>query len=344
MKICSSCFSDKEIIGFISSRSVAVGQCDFCGSTDVDIIDISELYDFFNGLINNFQLSPKGDPFIKLIQHHWNLFKNEDIGASVFNYINRQLDTTLHDASDLVGFSPEILEVVNYWDKLKKMLKCEKRYVHNINYLTEDLGWDALLSRKISISNKTKFYRARLHQSESLTAYSTDEMYGPQQLNATAGRANPAGIPFLYLCDNKETVLYEIRASYLDEISIGSFGINTSICNEIDIADFTENPSIFCQGENVNDVANIIKEKLLKDLISSDLSKPMRRYDSEIDYIPTQFICEFIKNFSGVHGVKFRSSLHAEGNNIVIFDQNVMICEFVEKVKVSQVFIHAQNL
>jgi len=65
----------------------------------------------------------------------------------------------------------------------------------------------------------------------------------------------------------------------------------------------------------------------------------MRRYDTEIDYIPTQFICEFIKVFSGVHGIKFRSSLHTEGNNIVIFDQNIMVCESVENVKVSNVSI-----
>lgn len=339
MKVCSSCFSDKEIIGFLTSRSNTVGQCDFCGSTDVDITDISELYDFFKELTNNFQPSTKGEPFIKLIQHHWDIFSSEGVGASVVNYIVRQLDTTLHNAYELVDFSPEILEVVHYWERLKEIIKWENRYVHNINYLTDDLGWDGLLSRTNTIDNNKKFYRARLHQRESLDPYSPEEMYGPQPLNATAGRANPAGIPFLYLCDNKETVLYEIRASYLDEISIGTFGVNPSVCNEVDIADFTENPSIFCQGENVNEVANIIKEKLLKNLISSDLSKPMRRYDSEIDYIPTQFICEFIKNFSGIQGIKFKSSLHSEGNNIVVFDQNIMLCESVEKVKVSNVLI-----
>jgi hypothetical protein len=44
MKVCSSCFLDKEIIGFLTSRSTSVGQCDFCGSTDADTMDIAELY------------------------------------------------------------------------------------------------------------------------------------------------------------------------------------------------------------------------------------------------------------------------------------------------------------
>lgn len=335
MKVCSSCFLDKEIIGFLTSRSTNVGQCDFCGSTDADTMDIVELYDFFREFINNFQPTTKGEPFIKLIQHHWAIFSTEEAGASVVNYIVHQLDTSLHDAFELVDFSHEILENVNYWERLKEMIKWETRYIHNINFLTEDLGWDGLLSSKLTIDKKKKFYRARLHHSVSLVPYTTDEMYGPSPLRATAGRANPVGIPFLYLCDNKETVLYEIRASYLDEITIGTFGVNQSVCNEIDIADFTEKPSVFNPGK----VSDKIKEKLLKDLISSDLSKPMRRYDSEIDYIPTQFICEFIKVFSGVHGVKFKSSLHSEGNNIVIFDQNIIACESVEMVKVSNVLI-----
>ncbi len=56
-----------------------------------------------------------------------------------------------------------------------------------------------------------------------------------------------------------------------------------------------------------------------KQKISIDLSKPMRRYDNEIEYIPTQFICEFIKVFTGASGIKFSSSLHPSGNNFVIF-------------------------
>ena len=79
------------------------------------------------------------------------------------------------------------------------------------------------------------------------------------------------------------------------------------------ISDFTESETIFHPSR----VAERIKSTLLKQKISVDLSKPMRRYDSELDYIPTQFICEFIKIYTGVQGIKFRSSLHTLGNNIV---------------------------
>ena len=80
-----------------------------------------------------------------------------------------------------------------------------------------------------------------------------------------------------------------------------------------------------------------MKAKLLRQKISSDLSKPMRRYDSELEYIPTQFICEFIKVFTGAFGIRFNSSLHPKGNNVVLFDQNLMTCISVKKVKINTV-------
>ncbi|WP_228402509.1 RES domain-containing protein [Chryseobacterium sp. RU33C] len=70
----------------------------------------------------------------------------------------------------------------------------------------------------------------------------------------------------------------------------------------------------------------------------------MRRYDSELDYIPTQFICEFIKIFTGVQGIKFRSSVHITGNNLVIFNQELMECISVKKVKINQLNIRSREV
>ena len=145
---------------------------------------------------------------------------------------------------------------------------------------------------------------------------------------------------YLYLSDNEETILYEVRASYLDEISVATFTKNEEYQNEIIISDFTEIPTLY----HPNGVNRKIKSTLLKQLISRDLSKPMRRYDSELDYIPTQFICEFIKTFTNVQGIKFRSSLHNVGSNLVLFNQDTMKCRSVKKVQISNVNIRARNL
>lgn len=132
--------------------------------------------------------------------------------------------------------------------------------------------------------------------------------------------------------------MYEIRAAYLDEVSIGTFQLKPPIDQPVLIADFTETIAIFHPSR----IGEKIKATLLKEKISADLSKPMRRYDSELDYIPTQFICEFIKIYTGVKGIKFRSSLHSVGNNFVIFDQGLFTCTNVRKVKVHNVRISVQ--
>jgi len=84
---------------------------------------------------------------------------------------------------------------------------------------------------------------------------------------------------------------------------------------------------------------------LLKKKISADLSKPHRRYDSELEYIPTQFICEFIKHLTGADGIKFSSSLDSEkGNNIVLFATDKVKCISVEGIRINQVKINSKAI
>lgn len=332
--VCKDCFSDKELKGFISIQS-NVGDCDFCNSKAIEIIDIGELLDFFKELLDNFKLNDGGLSLKNTIQGHWSFFASHESATKILNHVISLLDVEITSADEQIDFIDDIYENVNYWDKLKSQLIWERRYLTDINYLIEDLGWDGFFGSQILLTADTKLYRARLHNVSTDQPFQLSEMYCPPKGISLAGRANPSGIPFLYLSDNESTILYEIRASYLDEVSVGTFILKGDITDDITISDFTETPTIFHPSR----VTDRIKSTLLKQKISKDLSKPMRRYDSELDYIPTQFICEFIKVYTGVHGIKFRSSLHTIGNNIVIFDQNILECTKVEKVKVKKVVI-----
>lgn len=337
--VCKNCFADKELSGFITSQNT-IGNCSCCGSKDVEIIPIEELFDFFKELFENFQPNPSGERFISKIQGNWSLFSNLTNGQRILNFILDKIDSPIKNSDELVDFNSEILENVNFWFKLKKQLKWERRYLTNIGYLTDDLGWDSFFESKTVISKKDIFYRARLHKNPDEKLFSNEEMFCPKKEFSTAGRANPSGIPYLYLSDNVDTVLYEIRASYLDEISVASFRLKQDLTQDVIISDFTEIPSLYAPSV----VNQRIKSTLLKQIISRDLSKPMRRYDSELDYIPTQFICEFIKVFTNVQGIKFRSSLHNSGNNIVVFNQEIMESKNVKKVKISKVSIDSKEL
>ncbi len=337
--ICKNCFEDKELIGFITSQNT-IGNCNCCEKLEVEVIPIEELYDFFKELIENFQTNPSGEGLISKIQDNWSLFSNLDVGQNILNYVLDNIDSPMNSSDDLVDFNDEIFENINYWFKLKEQLKWERRYLTNIGYLTDDLGWDSFFESKTIVKRENILYRARLHKNADEEAFSKEEMLCPPKEYSAAGRANSAGIPYLYLSDNESTILYEIRASYLDEVSVASFRLKEGLPDDIVISDFTETPALYAP----NEVNKKIKATLLKQIISRDLSKPMRRYDSELDYIPTQFICEFIKVFTNVQGIKFRSSLDNTGNNIVIFNQDIMECEAVKKVQVSKVSINAKEL
>lgn len=337
--VCKDCFADKELKGFILSQG-HIRDCDCCKNKEIETIAIEELLDFFKELFDNFKVYPKGASLLSSIQGNWSLFSNLECGRKILNFTLDKIGSAISNSEELVDFSDDILENVNYWFKLKEQLKWEKRYFTDINFLTDDLGWDSFFESKVTIKNEDVFYRARLHQNADDEIFQTEKMYCPPAKNATAGRANPIGIPYLYLSDNEETVLYEIRASYLDEVSLGIFSKENEILTDVTISDFTEIASLYLP----NEVNKRIKSTLLKQHISRDLSKPMRRYDSELDYIPTQFICEFIKVFTNVQGIKFRSSLDNIGNNLVIFNQDIMKCRSVKKVQISKVKIKAIDL
>jgi hypothetical protein len=337
--VCKNCFADKELSGLVLSQN-QIGDCDCCNTKGVEIIAIEELFDFFKELFDNFQPKPQGKSLISLIQGNWSLFSSIEWGHKILNFTLDKIGSSISNSEELVDFNDEILENINYWFKLKEQLKWERRYFTNIEYLTDDLGWDSFFESKVIIKKEDIFYRARLHKNANEDIFNNVQMFCPPTEISTAGRANPIGIPYLYLSDNEETILYEIRASFLDEVTVGSFNIKQNTEQEIMISDFTESPTLY----HPNGVNKRIKSTLLKQLISRDLSKPMRRYDSELDYIPTQFICEFIKVFTNVQGIKFRSSLHNTGNNLVIFNQDIMECTEVKKVKVSKVSIKSTNL
>lgn len=337
--VCKNCFADDELKGFITSQNT-IGQCSYCRSKDIEIIPIEELFDFFKELFENFQPKPSGERFISKVQGNWSLFSNLTRGQQILNFVINKVDSPINSSDDLVDFNDEILENVNFWFKLKEQLKWERRYLTDIVYLTEDLGWDKYFWSTVKILGNDVFFRARLHKNADEELFSNKNMFCPEKEMSTAGRANPSGIPYLYLSDNEDTILYEIRASYLDEVSIAAFQLKRSLHEDIIISDFTETPSLYAPSE----VNQRIKSTLLKQIISRDLSKPMRRYDSELDYIQTQFICEFIKIFTNVHGIKYRSSLHNIGNNLVVFNQDIMECKKVKKVQVSKVSIDSKEL
>lgn len=118
----------------------------------------------------------------------------------------------------------------NNWNDFIKEIKTNNRFhidMFNKNVLNEFCEYAARIINKGLI-----FYRAR---NSTIGGFSISEMGSPPQEKASAGRVNPIGIRCLYLSNDKETTLHEIRAGALDYVTIGEFKLKQNI----KVIDFT---------------------------------------------------------------------------------------------------------
>jgi hypothetical protein len=339
MKVCVQCFNDLELRRFIATNSHEAGKCDYCDiGIDSELLDISELLDFFAEFIGIFKSDPNGIPLVQMIQNDWALFSGEATGYNILSDIILALNSSITNPQETVSYIEDVIECISYWETLKDEIKWRKRFLTNIDKL-EELQWHHYLSQTLQLSTSEPLFRTRLHYLSDQKEIDTKEMGCPDKSQTSAGRANPQGIPYLYLSKNIETTLYEVRATFLDEVSVGTFHVKEN--STVILVDFSESSGAFSK---VDEIVEYTKRMLLKRLISDDLSKPIRRYDSELEYIPTQFICEFIRYITGADGILFNSSLYNGGKNIVLFEQDKVECVSVAKHRVTKVEIGVNKI
>lgn len=73
-------------------------------------------------------------------------------------------------------------------------------------------------------------------------------------------------------------------------------------------------------------MAYLVNENTLRQ-IQNDLARPMSRLDSDLDYLPTQYISDFAK-FLGYDGVKYFSTFDKTSYNVALFDSSACDCTY----------------
>jgi len=136
---------------------------------------------------------------------------------------------------------------------------------------------------------------------------------------ATPGRANPRGIPYLYVATDIHTAILEIRPSTNEFVTIGKF---KSIHN-LSILDLS-NQKAFDPYSCGNELGSILQITPFLYMLGKELSKPVDPKQKDLHYIPTQYLCEYIKH-SGYDGVAYKSNV-GTGINIAIFDSKKVKC------------------
>lgn len=195
--------------------------------------------------------------------------------------------------------------------------------------------------KKEKIPKDTIFWRAQLGHDWESVKQNGEEFeipcpFSPARMKpvshmAREGRANPKGIPYLYLATDRDTAMAEVRPWIGSYISVGQFKVfrNLLLAN--------------CSFEHEKDFFFYFKEPDAKKKeaavwadIDSAFSKPVEPNDSLADYVPTQILTELFKN-NGYDGIAYKSLL-GKDHNIVIFDLNVsdlINCSLFEVKKAS---------
>lgn len=122
----------------------------------------------------------------------------------------------------------------------------------------------------------------------------------------SSGRINPEKIRCLYMAQDPQTCIFEVRPIIGQHVSVATFNVTASI----KIYDLSGETSV----QNPDDFNY---DQLLLNEIQKRFSEP--NGGDTIQYVPTQYLSETIKQM-GFDGLRFRSSLRVDGYNVVLFD------------------------
>lgn len=139
------------------------------------------------------------------------------------------------------------------------------------------------------------------------------ERMKPLPYAAHEGRANPRGIPCLYVASDPETAMSEVRPWLGANISIGQFTLK----KEVTLIDFSVGHA-FSGTHFIEEPTPAEREATIWTQIDKTFSEPASNDKGSAEYVPTQVISEFFRK-QGFDGVVYKSSL-GPGHNFALFD------------------------
>ena len=154
------------------------------------------------------------------------------------------------------------------------------------------------------------------------------EMGPPPPEKTPAGRANPPGIPFLYTALDQPTAVAEIRPWKGALVSVAKFVLAREIVI-IDLANIPPTETPF----GIESLNWVLESRQMLSILGEKLCTPIDPQASEIEYVPTQYVTELIRDLR-YDGILYKSAL-GPNNNLVLFDPNSARVESVEFVHVA---------
>jgi hypothetical protein len=258
MICCENCFESthKFLIDYIREEGEK-GACEFCESSNVMCIDASALEGIFEPLLNIYtdvnEFMPSEEMrelehyeyyFSSHLNYDWGIFsdlasgdaydsKVEDFLISVFSNDDDKLyklDRAIMVEEIYYGYGYQYSdEVKQHWEDFRKEIIANNRFFPQS---TLDLAVLGKLFSVLSVeleAEGAQWYRARKVNGPNPIKYECVDMKAPPAHLTYGQRANPQGIPYLYLASDIQTCIVEIRPEISEHITTARFSLSNDL-------------------------------------------------------------------------------------------------------------------
>ncbi|WP_199048656.1 MULTISPECIES: HEPN-associated N-terminal domain-containing protein [unclassified Dyella] len=348
--VCADCVDDPHLKDLIK-RAACADTCDYCGRSDVvDIaaeshvvmeavydtvhtyycepaaggvpydggfvvppIDVQEVLDNlgFDGHADFVEAvvdaEVNGDAFVPAANGHWAGSHPHEVLSSAWSLFTHTVkhETRFHfaDAPRSESTSPYEIDVADVLPAIAQRLRPLIR----------------------TLPAGTDVYRSRVRSRGQAWLPGAKELGPPPKDKTSAGRMNPAGIPYLYTAFDKPTARREIGITGRTSHTV--FTATFTLSKPLEVIDLTQLPPM----PSLFDVANkeAREQALFIRAFVDTLSKPVMKDGHEhIDYVPSQVVCEYLAQvFEPAPGTKlggliYPSAVHPGGKNLVVFPED----------------------
>lgn len=338
MNCCAECFGDRGLRrSIIPSLSTTVGLCSYCETDGVSLIEPKELGEYFELLVSAYRPADSGKLLVHWFREDWALFQNPRMDDSrAKDLLSEILDDGEITRQNFVPANDPTADRLNAWENLRDELMYHNRYFPEKTIDLDRL--EALLSPLTLDGDELPniWYRARICPGD--VPYMVDQMGAPPKRIASHGRANPAGIPYLYLGSAPDTAISEIRPHTGEIASVADFTTPTAL-KLVDLRLPRQMVSPFVLAD-ADDIGRMRNDLPFLERLGNELTRPVIPQSAAIDYTPSQYLCEFIKK-CGYHGVVYRSSV-STGMNLALFDPSLATCGTVAQYRVVRVAVEVE--
>ena len=253
-------------------------------------------------------------------------------GYDIFDIMRRnfkRISSSSEDSSPALTAYIEAKDVLE--QETKEQTKIENEIISCNNAI--DLNASQVLPIIIAADPKAGFAYIQDAYSKwkrkKFKGYDSKQSGPPPKEKTPAGRANPECIRYLYLCEDEQTPVYEVHPTIGQEVSVAKFKTK----KPLKIYDLTLNLPDKHKNPDYDTPS-------LYDAVGHNFSVP--NTGEPIQYLPTQYISEEIKNL-GFDGLRFNSSLRQGGINVVLFDPEVCSMQSSDIVKVDSIEIKTRK-